>query len=105
MKTYKLTGYVLGNYWGGGQGAYPCERLENNDHKKLMQEARSLLKSGGLDSGMGFDGLIGAIVDIEIIDTIEKDGRKYKNSEYETKFIGKLTPKQKTFLEDCRFNY
>jgi hypothetical protein len=101
IKTYNAAGFVLGNYWGGGQGSYPAVRLSGFESKEsLIEEAEKRLKCGSLDSGMGYESLIGAILDIEEIKTIEHDGEEYQNSTIEEVFIGKLSDVQKEFLQD-----
>lgn len=102
--TYKAKGLVYGNYWGGGRGSYQATTLENDDYKALIKEAKQLLKSGGLDGGMGFESLIGALLDIETTTTTEIDGKTFTNREYEQEFIGKLTPKEEQFLLDVHFS-
>ena len=99
MKTYKITGTVFGNLWGGGKGAYPAETLQGNNLEKLKKEANKLLKNGLLDSGMGYENLIGAYLIIETITTKTINGKKFINSECDNKFIGKLSEKEKDFLQ------
>jgi hypothetical protein len=101
MKTYKSKGYVLGNLWGGGVGAYPAEKLEASTKAGLIKKAEKMLADGSLDSGMGYESLIGAILDIETVEQIEKYGKAYFRSEFDWHFIGKLTEEQKNFLDDC----
>ena len=106
MKTYKSTGLVYGYLWGGGEGAYPAENLPYKGYtrelykskKALLKEATEML-DGRLDSGMGYESLIGAMLDIEEIETIKKNSKQFTRSEFETVFIGDLTDKQKDFLE------
>ena len=103
MKTYKSSGIVYGNFWGGGEGAYQAENLPYKrdpykSKKALLKEATEML-DGRLDSGMGYESLIGAMLEIEEIETIKKNGKQFTRSEFETVFIGDLTDKQKDFLE------
>jgi 1,4-dihydroxy-2-naphthoyl-CoA synthase len=76
-KEYIAGGIVYGKNWGGGFGAYPSRELRAKNKAELFIQARAELKTGGLDSGMGF--------------------------EYLTKFIGNLTDKEKDFLVECQF--
>ena len=101
MKTYKTIGYVLGKYWGGGYGAYKATTITANTRKEILEEAEKKLKNGSLDSGMGFESLIGAILEIEKIETIIIDGKDFHHKEYDSEFIGDLTRKQKKFLAEC----
>jgi len=83
MKKFKSTGFVLGNYWGGGKGYYPAEKLEAKTRKALENKINKGIQEGWLDSGMGFDGLLGAIIEIETIETITKDKKSFNRSEFE----------------------
>jgi hypothetical protein len=103
-KEYIAKGFVLGKIWGGGFGAYPSRELKAKTMNGLLREASKELKSGGLDSGMGFEYLKGAFLDIEIIETINIKGRNFRNSEYTSEIIGKLTNKEADLLEDCVMN-
>ena len=105
MKKYKSIGIVLGKTWGGGFGSYPAERLYAKTRKTLLKEAKKLLETGGLDSGMGFEYLKGALIDIEEVEMIEKNGKIYERSEFESEFIGDLTEKEQDFLTESSLNY
>jgi hypothetical protein len=102
--TYKATGLVLGNYWGGGKGSYEARPLRNDDREALLKEAHELLKTGGLDNGMGYESLIGALLDIETITFAEIDGKTFTHADNELVFIGDLTEEQQEFLERVYFN-
>jgi len=98
MKSYKSKGFVLGKLWMGGSGAYPAEPLTAKTKGGLLNKAKRMLKSGALDSGMGFDGLIGAMLYIEEIETINVNGKEYSRSEFSDELIGNLNEEQKEFL-------
>ena len=100
---YIAKGLVLGNYWGGGKGSYPTKKLENDDKDELLKEAVNKLEDGSLDSGMGYESLIGAILNIEEIDTKIIDGKEYSRSEFSIESIGILTEEQFDFLEEQLF--
>ena len=104
MKKYKSIGFVLGNCWGGGVLSYPAEKLQADTKKELVKEANKLLKSGGLDSGMGFESLKGAILEIEEIETIKKDGKEFERSEFEFMYSGTLSDEDKDFLMESFYN-
>jgi len=105
MFKYKASGVVLGNLWGGGAGSYPSEKIEAKTKKELITEAKRMLKDGSLDSGMGFDGLNSAILCIEQIEIINKDGKEYQRSDFTECYIGKPSEKDKTFLSESLFNF
>lgn len=100
MKKYILSGYVYGRYWGGGEGAYPCTIIKGSTKKEVEKKAVEMLKTGALDSGMGYESLIGAILDIKEVITRKIKGVEYTREVYYTNFIGDLTDSQKDFLQD-----
>lgn len=97
---YKIIGgLVYGNLWGGGQGAYECAKLEGyKSRAALMKDAKAALKDGTLDSGMGFDGLICALVSVERLETMEKGGKVWKARDVEAVELGEMSPKVRDFL-------
>jgi len=100
-KYYKITGKVLGNCWGGGKVAYQSESYEGKNLDELMKKINEDLESGALDSGMGYESLIGALMTVETIETITANGKKYHHSEYESEFIGKLSEEEEDFMFEC----
>jgi hypothetical protein len=102
-QTYKSTGIVLGNYWGGGAGSYQARKFEADTKEELLKQANKALKDGSLDSGMGYESLIGALIEIEMIETVLIDGKEYSRSEFESTFIGNLTGDQEDFLLDVQY--
>ena len=101
MKTeFTSRGIVLGNYWGGGTGGYAARVLKGTTKEEIIQQATDGL-DGSLDSGMGYESLIGAVLVITKKTTIEQDGKEFENKESEMVFVGDLTDEQKDFLEYC----
>jgi hypothetical protein len=102
-KQIKFTakGYVLGNYWGGGQGAYPTIRFTANTKEELLEQANQALHNGSLDSGMGYESLIGAVLEIKCITKIKIDDDEFFKHDYEEEFIGELNDEQVEFLSEC----
>ena len=103
MTTYKASGMVLGNYWGGGSGSYPAKRLSSDSLTELRKQIISGIKDGSLDSGMGYESLIGAIMYIETIETREIDGKTFIATEQETQFFGDMTEEQEEFLIEAEY--
>lgn len=102
--TYKSNGVVLGNYWGGGRGSYAATTFHSDISKEdLIEQNNKALANGRLDSGMGYESLIGALITIETISTLTYKDKPYVNIEYEDEFIGELTEEEIEFLE--RVNY
>jgi hypothetical protein len=102
-QTYRSTGLVYGKYWGGGEGAYQAKYLKSNSKEDLIEQAEKGL-DGSLDAGMGYESLIGALLNIETISTVIIDGIDFDNSETELVFIGKLSEQQQDFLQDNMYN-
>lgn len=98
---YEATGNVLGNLWGGGQGGYSASPVNGNTLEELLTKAEDMLADGSLDSGMGFESLIGALLKVSTITTVIIDGKEFTNTEIETYFIGDLSEKEIEFLEEC----
>ena len=98
--TYKAKGMVLGNYWGGGSGAYSTILFETDSKEELLEKANKSLNDGSIDSGMGFESLVGAVLDITIYTTIEIDGEEFTNKKFDFCSIGELTDEQYDFLMD-----
>ena len=103
MKTYTASGVVYGKLWGGGFGAYPSREVEARSKAELIKKAQAELKSGGLDSGMGFEFLKGARLDIKEVESITAKNKEYQRADYITEFIGHLTNKECDFLLEAEF--
>ena len=99
MKKFSSIGVVLGKLWGGGDGAYPAEKLYADTKDKLIKEAKTLLKNGGLDSGMGFEYLKGALLLITEQTIVLIKNKEYHHEDFETVYLGDLTHKDKLFLK------
>jgi hypothetical protein len=100
-KSYKATGFVLGNLWGGGQGAYRTIELEADTKEALMDKAKVALDDGSIDSGMGFESLVGAVLDITETTTVEIEDEIFFNEKYIFDTVGELTNEQYDFLQNC----
>lgn len=89
MKTiYKATGHVFGRLWGGGIGAYPARMVKGENREEVKKTLLEMLNDGSLDSGMGFQELLAATIEIKEIEHIEKDGKVYSHSSFEDITIG-----------------
>jgi len=99
-KTFKTTGIVLGNCWGGGNAAYAANNLKGETKESIIEQATKGLEDGSLDAGMGFESLVGALICIETIETIEVDGKEFSRSEFETIHVGELTESEQDFLDE-----
>ena len=100
-KTVKFTatGNVLGKFWGDdGHGSYHSTPIKADTKSELIRIANEKLNDGSLDGGAGFECLIGAILIIEKVTTVEIDGDIFTNCSVETEFIGDLVKDQKEWL-------
>ena len=57
-----------------------------------------MLEDGSLDGGMGFESLIGARLQIKKFEYVIINKRTFENVTHSEVFIGKLTRKEKQFL-------
>ena len=104
MKTYySCHGLVLGLDWGFGQSAYPAEELISDSLEGLKADIEAGIKDGSLDSGMGFQKLIGAFMIIETKRGIVYNVKCYYNKTTKRYYTKGLTPKQKWFLSHCEY--
>ena len=102
-KEYIASGLVYGKLWGGGFGAYESREVRAITKAKLLSQAKKDLKSGALDSGMGFEYLKGALLNIKEVETINIKGKEYTRADYIDEFIGDLTEKEQDFLLGLRY--
>ena len=82
---YKAKGVVLGNLWGGGKGFYTARTLEAENLSNLKAQIIKGIKTGSLDSGMGYESLIGAVMEITKITEVIIEGKPFINKEAELK--------------------
>ena len=83
-QTFNSNGIVLGNYWGGGSGSYKATTFHSGISKEdLINQNEKALENGSLDSGMGYESLIGALIVIQTVSCVEIDGEIYTNKKEE----------------------
>ena len=104
MITYKATGIVLGNCWGSGVCSYAAHTLTATNRASLVQQIENGIKDGSLDSGMGFESLIGAAMMIDEIDSREIDGKAFVAHDYESEIFGDVTPEQEEMLIEAIYS-
>ena len=108
MKKYICRSIVYGNCWGGGQVGYKGELITGNTREEVLKEANERLKDGSLDSGMGFESLVGALCEIEEIETIIVERNEFKHSEFERHEIGEIpddfVDTMDEFLGECWYH-
>lgn len=97
---FKAKGMVLGNLWGGGKGAYPTIEVAADSREEVHSLIKIHLNSGSLDSGMGFESLVGAVMIVTKITRIEVDGLPFSNRQEEVELFGDLNEFEQEFLLD-----
>jgi hypothetical protein len=95
---YESSGLILGYLWGGEKASYPARNLSADTKEELLEKANQGLADGSLDSGMGYDRLIGALLYITTITTVMINGKPYINKETTGEFISELTEDDEKFL-------
>jgi len=94
MKRYIAKGIVWGNCWGGGQCGYTSHILKASSMKKLNKQIEEGISNGSLDSGMGYEKVVGAVMSIEVREEIKvARGSSYKpftHSDYNIKTYGDI---------------
>ena len=88
--SYIASGIVDGNYKGGGHDYYLTERYNEKTQEDLEQKIRADLKSGALDSEMGFESLNGCLMTIRKRTVILIDGKRYVNETVFTQDFGRI---------------
>ena len=97
---FEAAGLCLGNLWGGGKAIYRTEQYSSDKIETLIDEITKDIESGAIDSGMGFESIKGALMQITTIRTIFVDGRKFTSEEVDYSFFGNLDEEEMSFLED-----
>lgn len=102
MKTkqrFLATGLVYGLLWGGGEGVYKAKDYYNAETvESLREQITKGVETGSIDSGMGYERILGALMKIATITTIIHDNKEFENIEYEDEFFGDLNESQQEFL-------
>ena len=91
---YTADGVVLGNYWGGGRGWYPAEKYIEDTFTTLKGIIKKDFGSGALDSGMGYESLVGAMMVIVKHTTIEYKGKEFDNETRSVMWLGKVNKRR-----------
>ena len=100
-ETYTASGLVYGLYWGGGSGCYPSINFHSDTYENLMNQINKALEDESIDSGMGFESIKGAFIEILVTTVIEIENIPFKNVESTNDFVGDLTEEEQDFLLEC----
>jgi len=101
MIKYKANGIVLGNCWGGGIGGYPAKKFIADSKKNLDKRINAGIADGSIDSGMGFESIIGAMMCVETVDERTIDGKLFIAVDEVIQSYGDLSEEQEEFLLEC----
>jgi len=87
---YHAEGIVFGNFWGGGRGYYPAERYREDNFSEMKEIIKEDFEKGALDSGMGYESLVGALMFVTKVSTIEYEGKEYVNESTRKMWLGEI---------------
>lgn len=96
---YIAKGFVYGLLWGGGEGTYPSRTIVSSSMSDLTEKIMKGIDDGSLDGGMGYQRLIGALMEITVRTTIVIGDDDYVNQKCTIQFYGDLSENQQEFLE------
>lgn len=91
---YTADGVVLGNFWGGGGGWYPARKYYGGIFTPLKNEIKEDFESGALDSGMGYESLVGAFMVVVKHTIIEYKGKKFENETSSRMWLGSVNKRE-----------
>jgi hypothetical protein len=98
LKKYIASGIVYGKCWGGCEGGFKARKLECESREGILEEAQKRIRDGSLDFGMGFEKILGAILDIKEVTIQIIEGKDFRNEEHDTVIVGELSESQVEFL-------
>lgn len=98
---YRASGYIMGNLWSGGKGIYPAKTVEAENEEELKDIINGMIEDKTLDSGMGFESLVGAGLNITKIEKIKVNDRWYTHK-YKPEFnlFGNMTMQDESEVMD-----
>jgi hypothetical protein len=87
---YTAGGVVLGECWTGERVYYQARAYCESRLSDIRREIREDFKTGALDSGMGYRGLIGALMIITKYTMIKYKGREFINATSKRMYLGEI---------------
>lgn len=95
IKTrYKATGYCIGNAWGGGRIAYQSVEYKADTMEELKVKVDKGIENGSIDSGMGFESVVGALMFVTKEKSILIGTDTYVNFTYSHEVYGDVTEEE-----------
>lgn len=104
MKRYSAKGFVYGNNWGGGHCGYPSRFLCASSFKEIKEQAIKGVEDGSLNSGMGLESLIGAVLQLIICDVKIINKKEYTHTTKRFLIVGKVSKKLIAFYKKALVN-
>ena len=91
MIRYSARGKVRGECWSGGICYFNSIEITGVETKEgLIEKINERYRNGTIYNGNEFRRIVGVLIEIEEIDTIEYNGKDYSHSEYELYEIGDI---------------
>lgn len=91
---YTAEGIVFGNYWSGGRGYFRAHTYSAETFTAMKDGIKKDFESGALDGGMGYESLIGALMEITKHTTIVKKGIAFTNKRVSRMWLGKINKRE-----------
>jgi hypothetical protein len=85
---YHSSGNVLGQLWGRQSAFYPTRTFSADSLEELLELNKAALADGSLDSGMGFERLLAAKLNITTETSVVIEGEVFTNNQYHHEYIG-----------------
>lgn len=83
IKTkYYTEGYVIGDDWYDQRCTYPAERIAADTYDELVRKVNEEFEKGSLDSGFGFQRLVGFELEVYIISTVNINGLEFSRTDW-----------------------
>lgn len=83
-KTFRADGDVIGYLWGGGVASYPTglPLFRANSLEELRASIQAAIENRTIDR-FGFEALIGAVMLVTTVSTVEVEGKSYQREDAE----------------------
>lgn len=107
-KEYIIKGICIGYPWGNNTlYGYESETYKGTDLNILMDKINHDIKNGSIDSGFGFEKVIGAILNKKTIWHLISDNKDFKHEDNEIieSFIEDIKESDKDFFMDFLYSF
>ena len=98
---YEAKGVCLGEAWMGGIIGYKSRRYRADSLHDLEKQILDGISDGSIDSGFGFRKVIGAVMEIRIVEVLTVDGKDYKHVDSYLSSFGEIPQDVEDSLMDC----